>query len=84
MNLNDLIIWIVVGAVTGVLSNSLLSGMRIGLLGAVLIGVLGAVLGGWIFNLLDVNALIGVANEILASFLGALFCLLVFSILQRA
>jgi uncharacterized membrane protein YeaQ/YmgE (transglycosylase-associated protein family) len=83
VTINNLFIWIIVGAITGVIINALLSGMRIGLSGAILIGILGAVLGGWVFNLLEVQILTGVLNTIVAAFLGAVLLLLVFSVIRR-
>ncbi|GAJ04793.1 unnamed protein product, partial [marine sediment metagenome] len=47
MSLEELIIWVVVGAIAGIALYTLMGGMRVGLGGAILIGIVGAMISGW-------------------------------------
>lgn len=57
MNFNILMIWVIVGAIAGVLMDAIVGGMRIGMVGAIVICILGAVIGGWLFDQLQVTIL---------------------------
>ena len=47
MTLESLIIWVIVGAITGIILDRAMGGMRIGLGGAILLGIVGAIISGW-------------------------------------
>ncbi len=49
MTLEQIILWIVVGGVAGLLADAVVSGTRLGLIEAIVVGILGAFLGGWLF-----------------------------------
>ena len=50
----DLLTWIIVGLVAGVLA-SLVMGGGYGLIGDIIIGIVGAFVGGWLFSMLGVR-----------------------------
>ncbi len=55
MDLQTVLIWIVIGAIAGVLAESMVGGPRRSGLGtAILIGILGAFIGGWLFSALGI------------------------------
>lgn len=83
MTIDTLIIWIIVGAIMGVLIDSFVGGMRIGLAGAMMIGILGAIVGGWVFEQFDVRTFPGIWGLIVESVSGALVLLLIFSLIRR-
>lgn len=73
----DLVTWLVVGLIAGLLASFAVGGVGFGLLGDILIGILGAVLGGWLFAQLGVQApFAGVAGTIVVAFVGAVVLLL--------
>jgi len=78
----DLITWLVVGLVAGVLAAILVGG--VGLIGDIIVGVLGAFVGGWIFSKLGVTApFSGLAGTIFTAFIGALVLLVILHLLTR-
>jgi uncharacterized membrane protein YeaQ/YmgE (transglycosylase-associated protein family) len=84
MTIDTLIIWIIVGAIMGVLMDSFVGGMRIGLAGAMMIGIMGAIIGGWVFEQFNVQTAPGIWGLIIESILGSLVMLLIFSLIRRS
>ncbi len=82
--IDTLLVWIIIGAIMGVLMDSFVGGMRIGLAGAMMIGILGAIISGWLFQQLDVRTLPGIWGPIFESMTGSLVLLLIFSLLRRS
>jgi uncharacterized membrane protein YeaQ/YmgE (transglycosylase-associated protein family) len=54
MQLTDIIIWIVVGAIAGWLAQLVVGG-GYGLLATIVLGIVGAVVGGWIGQALNIT-----------------------------
>ena len=78
MDLQTVLIWIVIGAIAGVLAESLVGGPRRSGLGtAILIGILGAFIGGWLFAALGINLGAGLVGTIVTAFIGAVLLLLI-------
>lgn len=70
----DLITWLIVGLVAGVLASLVVGG--VGLVGDIIVGIVGAFLGGWIFRQLGVSTpLAGLAGVIFTAFIGAIVLL---------
>lgn len=55
MNIEELIAFLLIGAVAGWLSGLITKGGGFGVLGNCIVGVLGAVVGGWLFGVLDIS-----------------------------
>ena len=83
MTLESLIIWVVVGAITGIVLDRSMGGMRIGLGGAILLGIVGAIISGWGFDLLGYRILSGLIGSILEALLGAVVLTLIFGVFLR-
>jgi uncharacterized membrane protein YeaQ/YmgE (transglycosylase-associated protein family) len=83
MTLNQLVIWIVVGGIAGLLADAVVKGIRVGLVGAVIVGILGAIIGGWLFGLLKINLGGGFLGDIFTAFIGAVVLLLILRVLRR-
>lgn len=83
MNLEQILTWIVVGGIAGLLAVKLIKGVRTGLVGAVLIGILGAFLGGWLFGQLRISIGTGLVSEIVTAFVGAVILLLLVRAIKR-
>jgi uncharacterized membrane protein YeaQ/YmgE (transglycosylase-associated protein family) len=76
----DLLTWLIVGLVAGVLAAVLVGG--VGLIGDIIIGIVGAFVGGWIFRQLGVGTPFeGLAGTIFTAFIGALVLLFLIHLL---
>lgn len=79
----DLLTWLIVGLIAGLLASAVIGGIGYGLLGDIVIGVVGAVFGGWIFGALGVRVPIaGLPGTILVAFVGAVVLLLLIRMLR--
>jgi uncharacterized membrane protein YeaQ/YmgE (transglycosylase-associated protein family) len=77
MTLETILVWVVIGAVAGILAESMVGGPRRSGLGtAILIGILGAFIGGWLFSALGIAIGGGILGTIVTAFIGALVLLL--------
>jgi uncharacterized membrane protein YeaQ/YmgE (transglycosylase-associated protein family) len=84
MSLETLLIWIVVGLISGWLASTVVAG-GYGLVGNVVIGVVGSFTGGVIFRGLHIHAPFGgLAGTIFVAFLGAIALLIVLRLLRSA
>ena len=80
----DLVTWLVVGLVAGVLASFVMGG-GFGLVGDIIIGILGAFIGGWIFRQLGTGVPIGgLGGVILVAFVGAVVLLFILRIVRSA
>ncbi len=78
MEPTNIITWIIVGAIAGILADWVIKGIRLGLIGKIIIGILGAFLGGWLFGLLGIILFGGnLLGQIIAAFVGAVILLLI-------
>ncbi len=79
----DLLTWIIVGLVAGVLA-SLVVGGGFGIIGDIIIGIVGAFVGGWIFSKLGVESPWGgLAGTIFVAFIGAVVLLFLLRLIRR-
>jgi uncharacterized membrane protein YeaQ/YmgE (transglycosylase-associated protein family) len=84
MTLETLLLWIIVGAVAGLLADAVVGGIGVGLVGAILVGIIGGIIGGWLFSALNISTSGGIIWDIIVSFVGAVVLLLVLRGLRRA
>jgi uncharacterized membrane protein YeaQ/YmgE (transglycosylase-associated protein family) len=77
MDTTSFLVWIVVGAIAGLLADSVVKGIGVGLVGAILIGIVGGLIGGWLFAALGVGVGLGILGQILVAFVGAVILLLI-------
>jgi uncharacterized membrane protein YeaQ/YmgE (transglycosylase-associated protein family) len=79
----DILTWIIVGLVAGVLASFVVGG-GYGLLGDILIGIVGAFVGGWIFSKMGWHTPFGgLAGTIFVAFIGAVVLLLLLRLIRR-
>lgn len=89
MSLEQLVVWLIIGALAGSLASMVVTGSRRGYGPAtnILIGLVGAVIGGYVFDKLDVDLGLGSLTisfeEVVAAFVGSLILLALISFLQR-
>jgi uncharacterized membrane protein YeaQ/YmgE (transglycosylase-associated protein family) len=78
----DLLTWLIVGLVAGVLAAMVVGG--VGLVGDIIVGIIGAFVGGWIFSQLGVNTpFSGLAGTIFTAFVGAVVLLFILHLFMR-
>ena len=81
----DILTWIIVGLVAGVLASLVMGGTGYGLVGDIIIGIAGAFVGGWLFARLGVSAPFGgLAGVIFTAFIGAVVLLFILGLIRRA
>jgi uncharacterized membrane protein YeaQ/YmgE (transglycosylase-associated protein family) len=72
----DILTWIIVGLVAGVLASLVMGGTGYGIIGDIIIGIVGAFVGGWLFRQLGVSSpLRGLPGTIFVAFIGAVVLL---------
>ncbi len=81
----DLLTWLIVGLVAGVLAALVVGSTGYGIIGDLVVGMVGAVLGGAIFRSAGWHApWAGLPGAIFVAFVGAAVLLLLIHVLQRA
>ena len=79
----DLLTWLIVGLVAGVLASLLMGGTGYGLIGDIIIGIVGAFVGGWLFSALGVASPFGgLAGTIFVAFIGAVVLLFILRLIR--
>ena len=79
----DILTWLIVGLVAGVLA-SFVAGGGYGILGDIVIGIIGAFVGGWLFRQLGVSSPFGgLAGTIFVAFIGAVVLLVILRLIRR-
>lgn len=75
----DIVTWLIVGLVAGLLASAVMRGSGFGLLGDIVLGIVGAFVGSWAFRELHWTApFTGIAGVIAIAFCGAVLVLLVY------
>ena len=84
MHADSLLLWIVIGLVSGWLASAVVGG-GYGIIGDIVVGVVGSFIGGFLFHRLHVRVPFGgLAGTILVAFIGAVVLLVVLRIIRRA
>jgi uncharacterized membrane protein YeaQ/YmgE (transglycosylase-associated protein family) len=87
MDITNLLIWIIVGAVAGWLASIVMkTNSSQGLLSDIIVGILGGLIGGFVLNALGVGGAVSGINitSILVAFIGAIILLAVMRLIRRA
>lgn len=80
----DLLTWLIVGLIAGLLASFVMGGTGLGLIGDIIIGICGAFVGGWLFRTLNVNIPFhGMAGTIFVAFVGAVLLLFIIKVIRR-
>lgn len=81
----DLITWLIVGLIAGVLASLVMGGTGYGILGDIVVGIVGAFVGTWLFGALGIaTPLTGLAGTILVAFVGAIILLFLLRLIRRS
>jgi uncharacterized membrane protein YeaQ/YmgE (transglycosylase-associated protein family) len=83
MSLGEIVSWVIVGGLGGVLADLVVKGIRLPLLGAIAVGMAGGLVGGWLFNTLGFWPAGGLIGDLIAAFVGAVVLLLILKLLRR-
>lgn len=84
MDLQQAIIFLVIGGVAGWLAGLILKGGGFGLIGNLVIGILGAFLGGWLFKLLKISIGGEWLGPIVTATAGAVVLLFLIGVIKKA
>ncbi|HEX8670900.1 MAG TPA: GlsB/YeaQ/YmgE family stress response membrane protein [Longimicrobium sp.] len=78
----DLLTWLIVGLIAGVLASLVMGG--VGLIGDIVVGIVGAFVGGWLFRQMGVTTpFSGLAGTIFTAFIGAVILLFILRLVTR-
>ncbi|RPI88596.1 MAG: GlsB/YeaQ/YmgE family stress response membrane protein [Chloroflexi bacterium] len=83
MTLESIIIWLIVGALAGILADLVVRGIGLSLLESIVVGIIGAFLGGWLFSALGIAVGGGILGTIFTAFVGAAIILLLLVAFRR-
>jgi len=83
MTIEQLVVWIIVGGIAGIIASALIRGVKVDLIGAIIVGVLGAFIGGWLFDFFGIAIGTGIINDIIVAVIGAVVLLLLLRSLRR-
>ena len=83
MSVETLLIWLVIGAVAGLLAGLLVRGGGFGLIGDIVVGIVGAFFGGWLLPQLGINLGVGYVPVIISATIGAVVLLLILRVIRR-
>ena len=83
MTLETVLLWIVVGLISGWLASAVVGG-GMGVIGDIVIGIVGAFLGGLLFRTMHWHSPIhGMAGTIFVAFIGAVLLLIILRLIRR-
>ena len=83
MNTEQLLVFLLIGAIAGWLAGVLMKGGGFGLVGDVIVGVLGAVLGGWLFGILGISVGGKWVGPLVTATVGAVVLLFVIRLIRN-
>ncbi len=79
----DIVIFLLIGAVSGWLAGEIFKGGGFGLIGNIIVGVIGGFIGGWLAGKLGIGGG-GLLWQIIISVAGAWVLLFVISLIKKA
>jgi len=80
----DILTWLIVGLVAGVLASLVVGGTGYGIIGDIVVGIVGAFVGGWLFTAAGWHSPIaGLAGTIFIAFIGAIVLLVIIHLVRR-
>lgn len=83
MDLQQTIVFLVIGGIAGWLAGLILKGGGFGLVGNIIVGILGAVIGGWLFKLLKISVGGEWLGPIVTATAGAVVLLFVIGMIKK-
>lgn len=83
MTIEDLIIWLVIGAVAGWLAGQIVKGYGFGLVGNIVVGIIGALVAGWLLPVIGFAVGGGIIAAIINAVIGAVILLFVIGLFKK-
>jgi uncharacterized membrane protein YeaQ/YmgE (transglycosylase-associated protein family) len=83
MNAQQLVVFLLIGAVAGWLAGLIMKGGGFGILGNIIAGVIGALLGGWLFGLLGISVGGEWVGALVTATVGAVVLLFVVGLIKK-
>lgn len=83
MDANEILIWIVVGAIAGWLAGLVVRGAGFGLIGDIVVGIVGAFIAGLLLPRIGVHLGVGFVAAVIDAFIGAVVLLLLLRLVRR-
>ena len=83
MRAENIIIWLIVGAIAGWLAGQVVKGSGYGLIGDIIVGIIGAVIAGWLLPRLGIYIGGGFIAAIIDAFIGAVILLIILRLVRR-
>lgn len=81
----EILAWLIVGLISGVLASLVVGGTGYGILGDIVVGIVGAFVGGWLFRMGGWSAPWGgLAGTIFVAFIGAVVLLVIIHLIRGA
>jgi uncharacterized membrane protein YeaQ/YmgE (transglycosylase-associated protein family) len=84
MDLQQTLVFLVIGGIAGLLAGLIVKGGGFGLLGDIIVGVLGALIGGWLFKMLHISVGGEWVGPIVTATAGAVALLIAIKMLRKA
>jgi uncharacterized membrane protein YeaQ/YmgE (transglycosylase-associated protein family) len=84
IEIQALIIFLIIGAVVGLLAGQLMDGGGFGPLGNIILGIVGALVAGWLLPRLGVSIGGGIIADTINAAIGSIVVLVLIGILKRA
>ena len=79
----EILTWLIVGLIAGVLASLLVGGTGYGIIGDIVVGIVGAFVGGWLFSAAGWGSPFGgLAGTIFVAFIGAVVLLVVIHLIR--
>jgi len=83
MNVQQLVVFLLIGGVAGWLAGLIMKGGGFGILGNIIAGVIGALLGGWLFGLLGISVGGEWVGALVTATIGAVILLFVVGLIKK-
>ena len=84
MSAYGIIVWLIIGAISGWLAGLLVKGGGFGLIGDIVVGVVGALIGGWLAGALGISIGSGFVASVITAVIGAVILLVILRAIKRA
>lgn len=84
MELDSLLVFILVGIISGFLAGKIMKGRGFGVIGNMVIGILGAFIAGFIFPTVGISLGGGIISAIIGSTIGAVILLFAVGVIKKA
>ena len=79
----EILTWLIVGLIAGVLASLIVGGTGYGIIGDIVVGIVGAFVGGWLFSAAGWSTPWGgLAGTIFVAFIGAVVLLVIIHLVR--